>query len=50
VRGRSADGKPLAAELGVFVTGTTVLQPIVVGETVAPDVADTFLASFAVAG
>ena len=50
LRGRSADGRPLAAELGLFVIGTTVLQPIAVGETVAPDVAETFLASFAVAG
>ena len=49
VRGRGADGRPIAAELGTFVNGTTVLQAIAVGETVPPDVAETFLAAFAVA-
>lgn len=47
--GRAATGTPIAAELGLFVNGTTVLQAIAVGESVPPDVADTFLASFAVA-
>ena len=47
--GRGAARTPVAAELGLFVNGTTVLQAMVVGETVPPDVADTFLASFAVA-
>lgn len=42
-------GAARAAELVLFVTGTTVLQAVAVGETVPPDVAETFLASFAVA-
>ena len=47
--GRAADGRPLVAELGLFVTGTTVLQAVAVGDTLPPDVVDTFVASFAVA-